>query len=210
MAHALDELFMIIHTRLRSAKQRFNEAQDEHKTRYYKGQVDTLRVVLRDIEATKFECGIELHDYHDHTLPEQDIPDKQDQPPHDDAPSISQPTGEEKPKKLKKPRKSKTRKAAAPPESPYASLARQAVKQDIIRRTSSHFLHDLLPQKHVQGYPRLYQVFENDERFRQAIQEALQEAATTPPSTDHHVKEEDDHVKEEDALEHHTIDESIR
>lgn len=189
MVHALDELFTIIQTRLRSAQQRFNGAQDDHMTRYYKGQVDTLRVVLRDIDAMKFECGIELHDHTGHTLPEQDVPDVQDHPLHD-FPSISRPTEEDKPKHTRKPRKPKTRKAAAPPESPYQQLAHQAVKLGIITRTSSHFFHDLLPEKHVQGYPRLYQAFEDDERFRQAIQEALQEATTTP-SADHHVKEED-------------------
>jgi len=189
MVHALDEVFTIIQTRLRSAQQRFNGAQDDHMTRYYKGQVDTLRVILRDIEATKFERGIELHDDISHTPQAQDVPDAHDQSPTVSHSASRSPEGHTS-KTSRTPRTPKTRKAGDIHESPYKALAQQAITQGIMTQKSSHFFHDLLPEKHVQGYPRLYQAFEDDERFRQAIQAALQEA-TTPPSVDHHVKAED-------------------
>jgi len=64
MVHALDEVFTIIHARLRSAQQRFHGAQDDHMTRYYKGQVDTLPYasseasmpVSREIQAVSQRC----------------------------------------------------------------------------------------------------------------------------------------------------------
>ena len=179
MKQILDELFTIIDARLQSAYQRVKGAQDEHMMRYYKGQADTLRVVLRDIEATKFEQGMELDEHPEYTSPEQVIPEM-----HDPPQVVSDVPKPKTPKTSKTSKTSTTRKTAEPPRAPYHDLAHQAVQHEIILRNSSHFHHALLPGTHVQGYPRLYQALEDDETLRQAIQQALQ-SAEIPPSSDH-------------------------
>ncbi len=174
MGHALDELFRIMQSRLESAQQRFNGAQDDYMKRYYKGQVDTLSLVLYDIE---FELGIERHeDIRQTTTQEQDVPDAQEQPPTDSQ-SVSPAPKEQTSEKTEKPRKSKKRKKVEIPDSPYKPLAHAAIKQGIIIQKASHFGHPLLPGSHVQGFPRLYKALEDDEILRQTLQSALQEAA---------------------------------
>ncbi len=184
MTHILDELFTIIDARLQSASQRIKGAQNDHMMRYYKGQADTLRVVLRDIEATKFEHGMELDEPPEYTFPKQVIPETDDSPQVvSDVPKPKTSKTSNTPKTSRTSSTSTTRKTAAPPRSPYHDLAHQAVQHEIILRNSSHFHHALLPGTHVQGYPRLYQALEDDETLRQAIQQALQNAEF-PPSSD--------------------------
>ncbi len=55
-----DELTTLFQQRLRSARERVRLADHEDMQRYYKGQVDTLTIVVRDLEAMKFERGLEL------------------------------------------------------------------------------------------------------------------------------------------------------
>ncbi len=60
MAHALEALRTVFQQRLQSAQSRVMQAQEESMERYYKGQVDTLNIVLQDVDAMKFELGLEL------------------------------------------------------------------------------------------------------------------------------------------------------
>jgi hypothetical protein len=193
MVHTLDELVRITQSRLKSAQQRFNGAQDDYMKRYYKGQVDTLRVVLRDIDAAKFELGIELgEDVRElgedvrHTPQKKDVPEVQEQPPMESQ-SASQGPKKRKSKTTEKPQKAKKQKKVETPESPYKPLAQAAIKQGIITKSVSHFKYPLLPGGYVQGFSQLYKAIEEDETLRQTLQSALQEAAvpgeTQPPTS---------------------------
>jgi hypothetical protein len=173
MKHVLDELFGITKSRLESAQKRFTGAQDDYMKRYYKGQVDTLRMVLHDI---KFELGLELHEDISPTSQRTDTLEAQEQPPAVSQ-SVSQEPKKHKSQKNEKSQNSKKSKKKEPPESPCKPLAHAAIKKGIIEQRSSHFLHPSFPGGRVQGFPQLYKALEDDEKLRQAIQAALQETA---------------------------------
>ncbi len=162
MAQTIQELWAAINNRLQSAQQRIDGAEDEKKSRYFKGQADALRVVLRDIEAAKFELGLELDEDAGGLSLAQELPG---------IPGSGRRGTSRRTRRPRKPRK--TRSRSIPPESPYKPLADQAVAKGVIVRTSSHFLHDLLPKGHVQGFNQLYEAFEEDENLRNGIQAEL-------------------------------------
>ena len=85
----LQELTTLIQRRFESAQERVQTTDHERMSRYYKGQADTLRLVLHDIDALKFEFGMELTP---EAFPE--IPEVQEE-----TPSI--PVKQEKPVKTK-------------------------------------------------------------------------------------------------------------
>ncbi|MBD3307760.1 hypothetical protein GF339_15115 [candidate division KSB3 bacterium] len=165
---ALDRLTGLLKERLQSAQARVQASDSDHMQRYYKGQADTLHIVLRDIDAIKFEEGMELEAL---KSPKRSLQAEPSVPP--------------KPPRTRKPRKRSRRSTATPPPSSftYQALAQEAVNRGIIRQKLSHFYHDLLPEQHVKGYTPLYQAFEDNEVLRQAVQEALRTLDTeTPPS----------------------------
>ncbi len=51
------ELTAILQRRIQSAQERVQTTEDERMNRYYKGQADTLSLVLHDIDALKFDLG---------------------------------------------------------------------------------------------------------------------------------------------------------
>jgi len=59
-AHILDEVKTRLQKRLQLAQIRVKNAQHDQMSRYYKGQVDALKVMLQDLETLKFDFGIEL------------------------------------------------------------------------------------------------------------------------------------------------------
>ncbi|GAK56600.1 hypothetical protein U27_03562 [Candidatus Vecturithrix granuli] len=165
------EFTTILQRRLQSAQERVQTAEHERMNRYYKGQVDTLSLVLHDIDALKFEFGMELN------------PETILEPPAQQAREVQKvvetqvetPAPAPKPEKLTRGKgRAKKPKVEEVPVFAYKALAQQAVERGIIARRISHFYHDLLPDKHVKGYPALYQAFEDNENFRQSIQKALE------------------------------------
>lgn len=181
--HALETL---IRQRLESAAQRAANTQDVYMGRYYKGQADTLHIVLRDIEAMKFENGIELGGDGKATFAPvvelQPLSRTLDAPKTDtDEPESAQRPRETSTRKIKRlPKTSavetepkvRTKSKAEPQEPPsseYAALAREAIEKGVISQSASWFLHPLLPNKAVRGFRNLYQIFEQDAAFRQAM-----------------------------------------
>ena len=69
-AHILDEIKTRLQQRLQLAQIRVKNAQHDRMYRYYKGQVDALKVMLQDLETLKFDFGIELEP--EATKPEQE------------------------------------------------------------------------------------------------------------------------------------------
>jgi hypothetical protein len=55
------ELTAILQRRIQSAQERVQTTEDERMNRYYKGQADTLSLVLHDIDALRFDFGMELN-----------------------------------------------------------------------------------------------------------------------------------------------------
>ncbi len=179
--HALETL---IRQRLESAAQRAANAQDAYMIRYYKGQADTLHIVLRDIEATQFENGIELGVAGKETLAsvielrplsrslEEPAEAPVQRPREASTRKIKRLTkksaAETEPKATSKPKA----EPKEPPSSEYAALAREALEKSVITQSASWFLHPLLPNKAVRGFRKLYQIFEQDAAFRQAITDA--------------------------------------
>lgn len=165
------EFTTLIQRRLQSAQERVQTTEHERMNRYYKGQVDTLSLVLHDIDALKFEFGMELN------------PEVIPQSPAQQAQEVQNviETQAETPisaSKSEKPTRGKGRaKKPNVEEAPvfiYKTLAQQAIEHGIIARKISHFYHDLLPGKHVKGYPALYRAFEENENLRQEVQKALE------------------------------------
>lgn len=156
----LQQLTTLIQGRFESAQERAQATENERMSRYYKGQADTLRLVLHDIDALKFEIGMEL------TL-EETIPE----PPIQEASPDSSVKSDKPVKRKGRAPKPKTVEA---PVFTYKALAQKAVQHDIITRKISHFYHDLLPGGHVKGYDALYQAFEDSEELREAIKKALE------------------------------------
>ncbi len=154
MSHLFQELRTQIQHRFQSAQQRIDDAKSQKQMQYFKGQADTLRVVLQDIDAAKFELGVEL----------------------DDEPPL-EPVTTRKPRKVRKTRTSQ--KKPVPPVSPYKELADRAVKAGIITQSGSHFMHELLPKGHAQGFYQLYDAFEENEHLRNAIQETLESGGSS-------------------------------
>lgn len=174
----------LIRQRLESALQRAANAQDAYMGRYYKGQADTLHIVLRDIDAAKFENGLELGV----TSKETSAPINESQPL---ARTLEEPVGTltqrpreipaSKVKRLSKKAlesvepKTKSKPTAEPKEplsSEYAALAGEAVEKGVVAQKASWFFHELLPNKAVKGFRKLYQAFEQDAAFRQTITDA--------------------------------------
>lgn len=178
MTQTLQELWMTISTRIQSAQQRVDGAENDQQSRYFKGQADALRVVLRDIEAAQFELGMEPGENTDLLALSQRLkakPQKSIAKALAEALALSE---EAIAQKAKKPRKRRaSRSITEPLQSPYKALADLAVAKGIIVRTSSHFLHALLPKGHSQGFNQLYQAFEEDEHLRQGIQAELEQLA---------------------------------
>lgn len=165
------EFTTILQRRLQSAQERVQTTEHERMNRYYKGQVDTLSLVLHDIDALKFEFGMELN------------PEMIPEPPAQQAQEVQNvvETQVETPAPTPKPEKptrgkgrAKKPKVEEAPVFAYKALAQKAVERGIITRKISHFYHELLPQGHVKGYPTLYQALEDNENFRQAIQKAVE------------------------------------
>lgn len=161
MTQTLYELGVTIRDRLNSAQKRVKGTEDEQKARYYKGQVDALHVVLRDIEAAKFELGMELDD----------VALRKASRRSRSSADASGEGGTSQSKATRKPRRRRSR--VEPPQSPYKSMADEAVAKEVIVRSSSHFMHPLLPKGHAQGFNQLYQAFDEDENLRKGIQEEL-------------------------------------
>lgn len=153
----LQQVTRLVQHRLQSARERVKHAREERMKRYYKGQVDTLTIVLKDLETVTFELGMELD-------PEE-CPEEPTQPVHSVMPAP-------KPSKPSKP--SKRQKPPTAPSFTYQALAEDAVKRGIISQTSSHFYYDHFPDKHIQGFTQLYQAFEDNEVLRRTVQEALE------------------------------------
>ncbi len=176
--HALETL---IRQRLESALQRAANTQDVYMGRYYKGQADTLHIVLRDIEATQFENGLELGVAGKETLASvvelhplfRGIEEPAEMPvqrPRDASTRkvkrLPKKSDDAAPKLKSKPTPQE------PPSSEYADLAREALKKRVITQRASWFFHDLFPNKALKGFRNLYQMFEQDAAFRQAIADA--------------------------------------
>jgi hypothetical protein len=79
--YILDELTAMIQQRLQSAQKRVKNTSEDYMKRYYKGQVDTLNVVLRDIATSKFEMGLELE-------PEEVVREQRPDVPSEPVPQI--------------------------------------------------------------------------------------------------------------------------
>lgn len=181
--HMLETL---IRQRLESAQQRAANAPDASMSRYYKGQADTLHIVLRDIEAIQFENGFELGATSKPTF----APVIELQPlsrsvdvPADEVVTAQRPreASTRKIKRLSKTAevevesKAKTRAKAEPKEPPtseYAPLAQEALDKNIITQRASWFFNELIPNGCIKGFRKLYQLFEQDAVFRQAIADA--------------------------------------
>lgn len=162
------EFTTILQRRLQSAQERVQTTEHERMNRYYKGQVDTLSLVLHDIDALKFEFGMELNP---EAIPQSPAQQAQEVVEIQVEASAIPPKPEKSARgkgRAKKPKVEET------PVFTYKALAQQAVERGIIARKISHFYHDLLPEKHVKGYPALYQAFEENENLRRAIQKALE------------------------------------
>lgn len=163
-----EEFTTILQRRLQSAQERVQTTEHERMNRYYKGQVDTLSLVLHDIDALKFEFGMELNP---EVIPQSLVQQAQE------VVEIQVEASAVSPKPEKSARGKGQAKKPKVEESPvftYKALAQQAVERGIIARKISHFYHDLLPEKHVKGYPALYQALEENENLRQAVQKALE------------------------------------
>lgn len=181
--HALEAL---IRQRLESAQQRAANAQDASMSRYYKGQADTLHIVLRDIEAIQFENGFELGVTSQPTFAPvielQPLSRSIEEPADASAPAQRpRETSIRKIKRLPKiaevetEAKAKTRTKAEPKEPPtseYAALANEAIEKNIIARRASWFFNTLIPNGCIKGFRKLYQLFEQDAAFRQTIADA--------------------------------------
>ncbi len=171
------ELTAILQRRIQSAQERVQTTEDERMNRYYKGQADTLSLVLHDIDALKFDFGMELN-------PELQKTNQPQAEIFSPAPKLEKP--------VKRKGRAQKSKVEAAPVFTYEALAQQAVKWGIIDRKISHFYHELLPGKRVKGYPALYRALEDNEEFRQAIQEAIKTQAAQEqdrieiPGTDPH------------------------
>lgn len=165
------EFTTILQRRLQSAQERVQTAEHERMNRYYKGQVDTLSLILHDIDALKFEFGMELNPETIFQAPAQQAQEVRSlaETPAETPVSTPKP---EKPARGKG--RAKKAKIEETPVFTYKALAQQAVECGIIARKISHFYHDLLPEKHVKGYSALYQAFEDNESLRQAVKKALE------------------------------------
>ena len=181
--HALEAL---IRQRLESAQQRAANAQDASMSRYYKGQADTFHIVLRDIEAIQFENGLELGVTSKPTFApviELQSLSRSVEEPVDVSASAQRPR-EASTRKIKRLPKiteietesnAKTRKKAEPKEPPtseYAALAQEALEKNVITQRASWFFNTLIPNGCIKGFRKLYQLFEQDAAFRQAIADA--------------------------------------
>lgn len=180
--HALETL---IRQRLESALQRTANAQDVYMGRYYKGQADALHVALRDIETTKFENGIELGVAGKETpasvIELRPLARSLEEPAETPEAQRPRETSTRKVKRLPKKSADETElkvnskpkaEPKEPPSSEYAALASEAIQKGVIVRKASWFFHELLPNKALKGFRKLYQVFEQDVAFRQAIADA--------------------------------------
>jgi hypothetical protein len=169
--HILED---IMQQRLQSAQQRVKNTEDAEMKRYYKGQVDALQVVLRDIDSFKFELGMEL-------APEKTI--------------VIEAQAAEKPAKPQEAhegaRKGSRRKKSAPQPVPaeapvvfqYEGLAQDALKQGVITRRACWFYHDQLPGGRIKGFEQLYKALEENVAFRQSVQEAFAPKEPAVPDT---------------------------
>jgi hypothetical protein len=192
---SMTELENILQIRVQSALERFQGAQDEIMQRYYKGQVDTLKVVLRDIENVKFEMGVEGE------LPLELAQQAKVAGQKATGEQAAEEAAEESEKKPGRKKRKKAPKKAPQEEETYLykDLAHEAIRKGVIRQNYSSFYHDLLPGKGVRGFVRLYTALENNEDLRQAIQAACkapaEQAQPEPepkpePETDPHAQSE--------------------
>lgn len=187
----LQGLTPLIEQRLQTAQTRFQNAEQEHMKRYYKGQVDALLVVFGDIAHVKFEMGEEINL---ETIPlETAAPTPE---PIEKPENIST----EKKTERKKPLKNKTASKSQPSVSPQETLAKDAIKYGIIEQKASHFYHELFPDQHIKGFALLFKTLENDESLRQTLEDAVQSAqahsSSSEVSTDPH---ENESISEEAA-----------
>lgn len=170
----LSLLEQLIRQRFDSARKRAKSAQDPSMNRYYKGQVDALHVVLRDIDTMKFESGMEL------------ILEEQNRQALDLAAPAEELQAGETPASVKtrggRPKKTAEIKPAKPaaPDSPYKALAEDALQRGVIARRVSWFYHAMLPNGRAKGFDQLFRALENDDAFRQAIQEACAQPVAAP------------------------------
>jgi len=173
--HILED---IMQQRLQSAQQRVKNTEDAEMKRYYKGQVDALQVVLRDIDSFKFELGMEL------------APEKTSAIA---AQAVEKPTKPQEAREVKiaiakkgsrrKKAASKPVQAEAPVVSQYEGLAQDALKQGVITQRACWFYHDQLPGNKIKGFPQLYQALEEHTAFRQAVQVACAPKEPAVPDT---------------------------
>ena len=167
-------LEQLIRQRFDSARKRAKSTQDPSMNRYYKGQVDALHVVLRDIDTMKFESGMEL------------ILEEQNRQALDlAAPAEELETGDTfAPAKTRggRPKKTTEAKPAKPaaPDSPHKALAEDALQRGVIARRVSWFYHAMLPNGRAKGFDQLFRALENDAAFRQAVQEACAQPVAAP------------------------------
>lgn len=180
-ADGLQAVEMSVQQRFASAQQRVLKTDDAEMKRYYKGQLDAFRVMLRDLDNIRFECGLELPIETSQASPPapepeaaaiEPLPASSPVPPTPEAPA---------------PAKRRTRKKAvvadapkAPPvKSPYEALASQALERGVITRNVSWFFHDFFPTP-IKGFRQLHQTLEENPAFRQVVQEACAQLVPAP------------------------------
>lgn len=177
-----------VQQRFQSARQRFVNANETQQKRYYKGQVDALQIVLREIDTIKFELGMELmHAEESAAVVQPAIAAKKEvavtplaleEPQAAPAPKRTRQRKQPAEPKAKRGRKPS---AVAEPAGPYDDLIKQALKLDVLKRRASWYYHDLLPNKNVKGTYQLNKAFEENVAFREAIRAACALQPATIP-----------------------------
>jgi hypothetical protein len=173
--HILED---IMQQRLQSAQQRVKNTEDAEMKRYYKGQVDALQVVLRDIDSFKFELGMELAPEKTSAI-EAQVAEKPAKPQEAREVKVA---GARKGSRRKKAASTPV-PAEAPVVSQYEGLAQDALKQGVITQRACWFYHDQLPGGRIKGFEQLYKALEENVAFRQSVQEAFAPKEPTVPDT---------------------------